>query len=165
MYIIIINVFWKEQQANFLRKRKKKPTVNKYSRTIINISAEKVTSSKGENRLFSDQTNLNTNSEVISKKDDYFLLINFSILSLFALLLVCPECGYKKITISDNRKSRKGLAHNLEISCESFYSILWTRCPKNIFVSRRTFEICINSAIIHYNDGGDGIKSILSSFL
>lgn len=90
----------KSNKQNFLRKRKKKPPVNKYSRTNINVSAEKVTSTKGENRLFRDQTNLNTNSEVISKEDDYFLFINFSILrSLFAPLLVCPECGYKKITI------------------------------------------------------------------
>ena len=47
---------------------------------------------------------------------------------------------------------------------EAFNSIIWTRCPKSIFISRSTFEIGINSAVIHYNDGGNGIKAVFSHF-
>ena len=47
---------------------------------------------------------------------------------------------------------------------EAFNSIVSTRCPKNIFISRPTFEIGINSAVIHYNGGGNGIKSVFSHF-
>ena len=46
----------------------------------------------------------------------------------------------------------------------AFNSIIWTRCPKSIFISRSTFEIGINSAVIHYNDGGNGIKAVFSHF-
>ena len=55
---------------------------------------------------------------------------------------------------------RKCLHGQTQNSNEAFHSILWPRSPKNIFISRRTFEI--NSAVIHYNDGGDRIKSVLS---
>ena len=124
------NVFWKKQQAKFLRKRKKKPPVNKYSRiNLSNISPEKVTSSISKKRLIIDQTNLNTKSEAIRQEDDYFLFVNFSILkSLFQSLLVCPECGHKKITLSDNRKKRKGFAHNSELLCKSceWYKSVYT---------------------------------------
>ena len=37
----------------------------------------------------------------------------------FAPLLACPACGYKIITVSDNRKKKKGFAHNLELLCKS----------------------------------------------
>ena len=66
--------------------------------------------------------------------------------------------------LSDDDLLRKCLHDQTQNSNEAFHSILWTRCPKNIFVSRRTFELCINSAIVHYNDGGDGVKSVLSYF-
>ena len=43
-------------------------------------------------------------------------------------MLVCPEYGHKKITLSDNRKKRKGFAHNLELLCESceWYKSVYT---------------------------------------
>ena len=123
------NAFWKKQQAKFFTK-KKKPPVNKYSRiNLSNISPEKVTSTISKKRLIIAQTNLNTKSEVIRQEDDYFLFVYFSILkSLFQPLLVCPEYGHKKVTLSDNRKNRKGFAHNLEHLCESceWYKSVYT---------------------------------------
>ena len=53
--------------------------------------------------------------------------------------------------LPDGDLLRKCLHGQTQNSNEAFHSILWTRCPKNIFVSRRTFELCINSAIVHYD--------------
>ena len=47
---------------------------------------------------------------------------------------------------------------------EAFNAVIWTRCPKNVFVSRRTFETCISSAVLHYNDGKHGLLEVLRKF-
>ena len=41
---------------------------------------------------------------------------------------------------------------------------MWTRCPKNIFVGRRTSEIGVNSAILNFNDGSKGLLDVLNYF-
>ena len=81
-------------------------------------------------------------------------------LSIFIHNIIRPI--FQDLSVDD--LLRKCLHGQTQNSNEAFHSILWTRCPKNIFVSRRTFETCINSAIIDYNDGGDGKKSVLSYF-
>ena len=40
-------------------------------------------------------------------------------------------------------------------------AIIWTRCPKNIFVGRRTLEMGVNSAILNFNDGSKGLLDVL----
>jgi hypothetical protein len=47
---------------------------------------------------------------------------------------------------------------------ESLNGLVWSRCPKNIFVCKQTFEMSINSAILHYNDGTEGVKNALLLF-
>ena len=47
---------------------------------------------------------------------------------------------------------------------EAFNSVVWTRCPKNIFIGRRTFELSLNSAVLHYNDGSNGMQAVLNYF-
>ena len=64
--------------------------------------------------------------------------------------------------LSNDDLLRKCLHGQTQNSSEVFHSIVWTRCPKNIFIVSRTFKAFINSAVIHYNDSGDGIKSVLS---
>lgn len=66
--------------------------------------------------------------------------------------------------LSANDLLKKCLHGQTQNTNEAFNSIIWTRCPKNIFISRSTFEIGINSAVIHYNDGGNGIKAVFSHF-
>ena len=43
---------------------------------------------------------------------------------------------------------------------ECLNSILWTRCPKNIFVSKLVFEVAIHSAVLNFNDGTDGVRKM-----
>ena len=47
---------------------------------------------------------------------------------------------------------------------EHWNAVIWTRCPKSVFVSRRTFETYIKSAVLHYNDGRHGLLEVLSKF-
>ena len=47
---------------------------------------------------------------------------------------------------------------------EALNLIIWTRCPKNIFVNRSTLEIGINSAIIHFNNGSIGVTEVFNHF-
>ena len=61
--------------------------------------------------------------------------------------MICLEYVY-----TDRRKTKM----------KNFIQFYGVVVLKNIFISRRTFETCINSAVIHYNDGGDVIKSLLS---
>ena len=47
---------------------------------------------------------------------------------------------------------------------EAFNGIVWKKCPKVIFVHRHAFEMRINSAILHFNDGAYGVTKILQEF-
>ena len=47
---------------------------------------------------------------------------------------------------------------------EAFNNIIWTRCPKTIYVNRSVLELGVYSAVLHYNDGARGINAVLSYF-
>lgn len=58
------------------------------------------------------------------------------------------------------RKCLHGMTQN---SNESFNQLIWNRCPKNIFTSRRIVEMAVNSAVIVYNDGFLSLGTVLES--
>ena len=47
---------------------------------------------------------------------------------------------------------------------ESLNSIVWSKCPKNIFVQRQVLEMGVNSAVIEFNDGPRGLYNVLEYF-
>ena len=47
---------------------------------------------------------------------------------------------------------------------EAFNNIIWTRCPKTIYVNRSVLELGVNSAVLHYNEGASGISDVFSYF-
>lgn len=47
---------------------------------------------------------------------------------------------------------------------EAINQIIWQKCQKNVFVSRPVLEMCINSAIIQFNNGANGVKKVLHCF-
>ena len=47
---------------------------------------------------------------------------------------------------------------------EGFNNIVWSRCPKNTFVTKDVLEIGINSAIVYFNDGATGINNVMAEF-
>ena len=47
---------------------------------------------------------------------------------------------------------------------EALNNIIWSKCPKTIFVKRATLEMAVNSSVINYNDGAKGIENVLAQF-
>ena len=47
---------------------------------------------------------------------------------------------------------------------ECLNSLVWQKCPKSVFVTREVFETAVYSAVLHFNDRGNGIREVLSSF-
>ena len=41
--------------------------------------------------------------------------------------------------------------------------VIWKRCPKDIYVGKRSLELSLNSAIISFNDGFQGVISVLKA--
>ena len=39
--------------------------------------------------------------------------------------------------------------------------MIWTKCPKRVYVTRKTLEICVSSAVIGFNDGKSGIEKVM----
>ena len=47
---------------------------------------------------------------------------------------------------------------------EALNNMIWTKCPKNVFVERETLEMGVNSAILEFNAGPKGIYKVLNYF-
>lgn len=43
---------------------------------------------------------------------------------------------------------------------EAFNQIIWTKCPKSVFVSRQVFELSVFSAVINFNEGFSAIQMV-----
>ena len=41
-------------------------------------------------------------------------------------------------------------------------SIAWTKCPKTVFVNRKSLELGINSAVLQFNIGASGINKVFT---
>ena len=46
---------------------------------------------------------------------------------------------------------------------EAFNQIIWQKCPKNIFVTKKILDIGVASAVINYNDGLRGFNRIFAA--
>ena len=45
---------------------------------------------------------------------------------------------------------------------ESLNGIIWTKCPKRVYVTKKTLEICVSSAVLEYNTGKKGIEIVMN---
>ena len=66
--------------------------------------------------------------------------------------------------LSEEELLSKYLHSHTQNTNEALKYIICTRCPKNIFVGRRTLEIGVNSAILIFNDGSIGLLDVLNYF-
>ena len=41
--------------------------------------------------------------------------------------------------------------------------MIWTKCPKNVFVGRDVLELSTSSAVINFNDGNQGLSKVLDN--
>ena len=63
--------------------------------------------------------------------------------------------------LRDDELLRKCLHGKTQNVNEPFNGIVWTRCPKRVFVTKTTLEIGVNSAIIEFNEGTRGIERVI----
>ena len=49
-------------------------------------------------------------------------------------------------------------------SNEAINNVIWTKCPKNVYLGRSVLEMGTNSAILEFNDGSFGVSSVLKYF-
>ena len=47
---------------------------------------------------------------------------------------------------------------------EALNSLIWSRVPKNNFVGKNVLEMGVHSAVIHYNDGANGVLNVLKYY-
>ena len=46
---------------------------------------------------------------------------------------------------------------------EAFNNCIWRKAPKDKFVARRTLEVAVASAVIHFNEGGNGMLQVFNN--
>ena len=47
---------------------------------------------------------------------------------------------------------------------KSFNKIIWTKCPKAVYVSRAVLKMNVNSAVLEFNEGSHGINGVYGHF-
>ena len=56
----------------------------------------------------------------------------------------------------------KKCLHGQTQNCnEGLNNIIWSRCPKNVYVKTDVLEMGVNSAILSFNEGSSGIYRVL----
>ena len=68
------------------------------------------------------------------------------------------------MNLSEEELLLKCLHGQTQHTNEALNAIIWTRCPKNIFVGRRVLELGVNFAILNFNNGSKGLFDVLNYF-
>ena len=66
--------------------------------------------------------------------------------------------------LADDTLLSKCLHGQTQNANESINQIIWTKCPKNVFVEKQTLEIGVYSAVIQFNDGAIGVEKVFNHF-
>ena len=46
-------------------------------------------------------------------------------------------------------------------SNESLSNMIWAKCPRNVFVTKPVLQLGVNSAVIEFNEGTNGVIRVL----
>ena len=72
-----------------------------------------------------------------------------------------PEIKQIFDRLRDDKLLSKCLHGKTQNVNESLNGIIWTRCPKRVYVTRKTLEIGVYSAVLEFNDGKRGIEKAM----
>lgn len=64
--------------------------------------------------------------------------------------------------LSDDKILKRCTHGKTQNANESLNNVIWSRCPKNIFLHKSSFEMGVNSAVLHFNEGTAGVKRVLN---
>ena len=62
--------------------------------------------------------------------------------------------------LSNEELLRKCIHGETQNANESFSNIIWMKCRKQVFVERSFLQLCVNSAILQFNEGQFGIAKV-----
>ena len=68
------------------------------------------------------------------------------------------------VSLSDDALLSKCLHGETQNPNKALNNIIWTRCPKSIYVNRPVMEMGVNAAVLHYNDSAHGVDDVLAYF-
>ena len=68
------------------------------------------------------------------------------------------------MSLSSDELFKKCLYGQTQNPNESFNNIIWTKCPKRLYVNRAVLEMGVNSAVLEFNGGSYGINGAYSHF-
>ena len=61
--------------------------------------------------------------------------------------------------LRDESLLSKCLHGKTENVTEGLNGEIWTKCPKRVYVNRKTLEMCVLSAVLKFNEGKNGIET------
>ena len=119
---------------------------------------------KGTDKPLHGKGNL-TNSAINSMQNYYGIAIRNNTNNIYAMKKAIGAVLWHSTNFSDNSTCHSMCPRDEYSWCKwQLDKLKVISTHTNMNTSRRTFELCINSAIVHYNDSGDGVKSVLSYF-
>ena len=62
--------------------------------------------------------------------------------------------------LSNEELLRKCIHGETQNANEPLNDIIWMKCPKKVFVERAILQLCVNSAILQFNEGQFGIVKV-----
>ena len=92
-------------------------------------------------------------SDKIAKKSTYKKKLSL-LLSIKSLLAPVFQI------LSKNELLNKCLHGQTQNNNESLNNVIWKRCPKTVFVSKKVLEVSVFSAIIEFNEEVIGLESV-----
>jgi hypothetical protein len=67
-------------------------------------------------------------------------------------------------SLSEDELLRKCLHGETQNSNEAINNVIWTKCPKSVYVGRSVLEMGTNSAVLEFNEGSFGVSSVFKHF-
>ena len=68
------------------------------------------------------------------------------------------------MALSDNKLLERCMHGKTQNNNECLNSVVWKRCPKDIFVGFHTLQMGVCSAIIGFNDGISGVLDVMINY-
>jgi len=76
-------------------------------------------------------------------------------------MVFLPEIKNLFERLRDDTLLKKCLHGKTQNVNESLNGIIWSCCPKRVYVNRKTLEIGVHSAILEFNEGKSGIERVM----
>ena len=64
------------------------------------------------------------------------------------------------LDLSNDTLLKKCLHGETQNANEALNNLIWTKCPKNVYVEREVLEMGVSSAMINFNNGACGILNV-----